>query len=221
MRPESSPDGQGLHRYVINPGTGVWSNFYGYINDINDIYAIADKQGENNYKAIALVYKCWAYSILTDLYGDVPYSQASSGTSGNFTPAFDKQKDIYTQIFKDLDSANILFNDAKALTYGGDQVYNANALTGTKNTGIQKWKKFCNSLKLRLLLRTLKKDGEINASSRIQAILADTARYPVFSSNADEAIFPLSRNYSVLQPLLQCTPQRLEPGELLHQVLYQ
>ena len=187
--PRSSAAGGGLHRYIVNPGAGVWSNFYGYINDINDIYTIAGGLGENNYKAIALVYKCWAYSILTDLYGDVPYAEATKGTTGNFVPAFDKQKDIYTQIFKDLDSANMLFNDNKALTYGGDLVYNSNALTGAKNTGIQKWKKFCNSLKLRLLVRTLKREGESSAESKIRAILADTAKYPVFTSNADEAIF--------------------------------
>ncbi|MBE7171517.1 MAG: SusD/RagB family nutrient-binding outer membrane lipoprotein [Williamsia sp.] len=210
--PRSSPDGQGLHRYVVNPGSGVWSNFYGFINDINAIYSIADRQGEANYKAIALVYKSWAYSILTDLYGDVPYSEATSGTSGNFTPAFDKQKDIYTQIFKDLDTANALFNDTKALTYGGDQVYNANALTGTKNTGIQKWKKFCNSLKLRLLLRTLKRDAEVNASSRILTILADTAKYPVFSSNADEAIFRYPGTTPYFNPYYNARPSDWNQG---------
>jgi hypothetical protein len=183
--PRSSPGGTGLHRYVVNPGDAIWSNVYLLLN--------ANRRGDNNYKGIALVYKCWAFSILTDLYGDIPYAQATQAINGNLTPAFDKQKDIYTQIFKDLDSANALFNDTRALTYGGDMVYNAatptNYVTGTKNTGIQKWRKFCNSLKLRLLLRTLKKDGELPVVSRIQAMLADTTTYPVFTSNADEAIF--------------------------------
>lgn len=210
--PRFSANGTGLHRYVVNPGTGVWSNFYSYLNDINDIYAIADAQGENNYKAIALVYKCWAYSILTDLYGDVPYSEASSGTKGNFTPAFDRQKDIYAQIFKDLDSANVLFNDTKALTYGGDQVYNANVLTGTKNLGIQKWRKFCNSLKLRLLLRTLKKDGEINVRGRILEILADSEKYPVFNSNADEAILRYPGITPYFNPYFNARPSDWNQG---------
>jgi hypothetical protein len=61
--PRSSPGGGGLHRYVVSPGAGVWSNFYGYITDLEDIYKIASGLNENNYKAIALVYKCWAYSI--------------------------------------------------------------------------------------------------------------------------------------------------------------
>jgi hypothetical protein len=78
--PRSSSSGTGLHRYVVNPGAGVWSNFYGYLTDIENIYAIADEKGESNYKAIALVYKSWAYSILTDLYGDIPYTEATKAT---------------------------------------------------------------------------------------------------------------------------------------------
>ena len=97
--PRSSISGLGLHRYTVNPGAGVWSSFYQNLTDAEDIYTIADRLKENNYKAIALVYKCWAYSILTDLYGDVPYSQAIKATEGNFKPSFDKQRDIYTQIF--------------------------------------------------------------------------------------------------------------------------
>lgn len=97
--PRSSISGLGLHRYTVNPGAGVWSSFYQNLTDAEDIYTIADRLKENNYRAIALVYKCWAYSILTDLYGDVPYSQAIKATEGNFKPSFDKQRDIYTQIF--------------------------------------------------------------------------------------------------------------------------
>lgn len=145
--PRGSAGGAGLHRYIVNPGAAVWSSFYTYMTDIEDIYAISDRLKENNYKAIALVYRCWAYAILTDLYGDIPYSQATKATEGSFQAAFDKQKDIYIQLLKDLDAANTLFDDTKALTYGGDLVYNANALTGGKNLGIQKWKKFANSLK--------------------------------------------------------------------------
>ncbi len=187
--PRASAGGGGLHRYVVNPGAGVWSSFYGYLTDIEDIYAIADRLRENNYKAIALVYKCWAYSILTDLYGDVPYSQAIKATEGNFKPQFDKQQDIYVQLLKDLETTNALFDDTKALTYAGDLVFNANALTGGKNPGILRWRKFANSLRLRLLLRLSKREGEVNVNSQITAILADPVKYPLLSTNADDAIF--------------------------------
>jgi hypothetical protein len=198
--PRSSTGGGGLHRYIVNPGGGLWSSFYTYLTDIEDIYATADRLKENNYKGIALVYKCWAYSILTDLYGDVPYSQATRATSGNFQPAFDKQKDIYIRLLKDLDTANTLFDENKALTYGGDLVYGANALTSGKNIGIQKWKKFSNSLKLRLLLRISKREGEVNVQEQINSMLSNPQKYPVFIANADEAIFRYPGTFPYFNP---------------------
>ncbi len=189
--PRASTSGQGLHRYVVNPGAGVWTSFYTYLTDIEDIYRVADGLKENNYKAIALVYKSWAYSILTDLYGDVPFSQAIKAQEGIVTPAFDKQKDIYTQILKDLETANTLFDVTKALTYGGDLVYNAN---------IQKWKKFANSLKLRLLLRLEKKEGEMNIKQQINDILSNPTKYPVFTANADEAILRYPGTFPYFNP---------------------
>jgi hypothetical protein len=198
--PRGSASGAGLHRYVVNPGAGVWSNFYSYLTDIQDIYTISDRLKENNYKAIALVYKSWAYSILTDLYGDVPYSQANRATEGIVKPGFDKQKDIYVQILKDLETANGLFDDTKALTFAGDLVYNANTLTSGKNPGILRWKKFANSLRLRLLLRVLKRDGEVNAKEQITAILADPTKFPVMTANADDAIFRYPGTFPYFNP---------------------
>ncbi|MEI6265897.1 MAG: SusD/RagB family nutrient-binding outer membrane lipoprotein [Sphingobacteriia bacterium] len=190
----------GVHRYVITPGSGVWSGFYANITDIEDIMVLADKSGEKNYKAIALLYKCWAYSILTDLYGDVPYSEAIKASNGNFLPKFDAQKAIYTQILKDLITANDLLDDTKALTFGGDLVYPSNTLTGGKNIGIQRWKKFGNTLRLRLLLRLQKKNGELDINNQITAILADPVKYPVLATNADDCIFRYPNTFPYFNP---------------------
>lgn len=198
--PRSSPGGTGLHRYVVNPGAGVWSTFYSYMADIEDIRSISETLKEDNYKAIALVYKSWAYSILTDLYGDVPYSQATKAVEGGFQPTFDKQKDIYTQVLKDLETANSLFVSSRALTYGGDLLYNANTLSGSSAPGIVKWKKFANSLRLRLLLRLFKRNGEINVNEQITSILADPVKYPVFAGNDDEAIFRYPGTFPYFNP---------------------
>lgn len=198
--PRASTSGVGLHRYVVNPGAGVWGTFYAYLTDIEDLYAIADRLNEPNYEAIALVYKSWAYSILTDLYGDVPYTQATKAATGNFKPAFDKQQDIYKQLLTDLETANTLFDDTKALTYAGDLVYNANALSGGKNLGIQKWRKFANSLRMRLLLRISKREGEVAVTQQLTAMLTDPVKYPVFTSNADEAIFRYPGTFPYYNP---------------------
>jgi hypothetical protein len=198
--PRSSAGGGGLHRYVVSPGAAVWSNFYTHLTDIQDIYNIAGRLNEHNYRAIAVIYKTWAYSILTDLYGDVPYSQATQATTGVYKPAFDKQKDIYVQLLKDLDSANILINTTKALTYGGDLVYNANAVSGGVNQGMVKWKKFANSLKLRLLLRISKRNGELNVNEQINTLLANPATYPMFAATSDDAIFRYPGTFPYFNP---------------------
>jgi len=190
----------GVHRYFITPGDGVWTNFYNNITDMEDIIQLSDKLVEKNYKAIALVYKCWAYSILTDLYGDVPYSDAIKAVKGNFQPKFDSQKDIYTQILKDLITANDLFDDSKALTYGGDNVYPSNTLSSGKNIGIQRWKKFGNTLRLRLLLRLSKRQAEMDVNTQITEILSNTVKFPVFVSNADEGIFKYPNVYPYFNP---------------------
>lgn len=195
-----SSSGNGVHRYVINPGTGVWNSFYTLLADVNVVISSAERLKENNYKAIGLVYKCWAYSILTDIYGDIPYSEAMKAADGNVQPKFDSQKDIYTQILKDLDAANTLFDENKALTYGGDNLYPSNSLTSGKNLGIQRWKKFGNTLKLRLLLRLSKHAIEMNTDAQINAILSDPAKYPVFTSNADEGIYKFANVYPYFNP---------------------
>jgi hypothetical protein len=199
--PRASSSGGGIHRYVINPGAGVWNNFYTSFTDLGDIYSASEKIKENNYMGIALIYKSWAFSILTDLYGDIPYSEATQGINGNYKAKFDKQKDIYTQILKDLETANTLLDDTKALTFGGDLLYNANTLDAArKNAGILRYKKFANSLKLRLLLRISKRDGEINVTEQINTILNNPTLYPVFTSNADEAIFKYPGTFPYYNP---------------------
>ncbi|OLY91864.1 Starch-binding associating with outer membrane [Cnuella takakiae] len=198
--PRASTSGAGLHRYVVEPGAGVWTSFYNLLTDIEEINTIAKELNEPNYRAIALIYKAWAYSILTDLHGDIPFSDAIKASEGVLQPKFDSQKDIYMQLLQGLDTANAIMTTNKALTYGGDQVYNANAIIGGVNTGMVKWKRFCNSLKLRLLLRTSKRDGELNVREQINQILANPTAYPLFAANSDEAIFRYPGTFPYFNP---------------------
>jgi len=187
--PGVSTGGGGIHRYEIQPGNILWQSSYGLMNDIMDVYNLGKKQQDPNYQAIALVYKAWIFHTLTDIYGDLPYSQALQATGGLIKPAFDTQQKVYEGILADLDTANNLFDETRPLPYGGDILFNANELTGDVNTGIIKWKKFCNTLRLRVLLRALKRDGDINVSEQIARVLADPEKYPLMQNNDDEAIF--------------------------------
>lgn len=60
--------------------------------------------------------------------------------------------------------------------------------------------KLCNSLKMRLLLRLSKREGELNINEQIAAILADPVKHPVFTSNADDAIFKYTGIYPYYNP---------------------
>jgi hypothetical protein len=80
----------------------TWNGWYTQLTNFKDIYNIASQPLTYNktYMGISLICQSWIYSMLTDTYGDVPYFDSNKGKDGNFTPVFDKQKDIYLDIFK-------------------------------------------------------------------------------------------------------------------------
>lgn len=183
MLPFPSVSG-GIHRYDMsdNVGNGTWNTSYRWITNIKEMYAAAVKAEDNNYRAIAMTLNAWIYSNLTDCFGDIPMDEAARGDERIFQPAFNKQQDIYPKLLADLDSANALFNPSKTMIYGTDILFSNN---------VNSWKKFCNSLRLRLLLR-LSKRTELDVYAKIRAIVDNPAKYPVFTSNAEAAVLVLS-----------------------------
>lgn len=191
-------EGNSLSRYYLteNTGAGFWNNSYKWLKQVKDLKEAAIEEKDANYQAIAMVLNAWIYSNLTDTYGDVPFSQAGKLDEGITQPKFDKQKDIYVQLLDDLKVANTLFVTNKTLT-GSDLFYKAEA----DANGIINWKKFCNSLSLRLLTRILKKNGEVNVYERIQEIVNNPATYPVFQSNAETAKLNITGVSPLLPPI--------------------
>jgi Starch-binding associating with outer membrane len=95
-----------------------------------------------NQIAIARILKAWFFSIVTDRWGDVPYSSA---LALNFNPTYDKQNAIYTELFKELKAGAAQFDGGAAVK--GDILFNGDAA---------KWKRFANSLRMVLALRLSK-----------------------------------------------------------------
>ncbi|WBV60094.1 SusD/RagB family nutrient-binding outer membrane lipoprotein [Chryseobacterium camelliae] len=191
-------EGNSLSRYYIteNTGTGFWNNSYKWLMQIKDMRKAAERDNDANYTAIAMVLNAWVYSNLTDTYGDVPFSEASSLDEGIAQPKFDKQKDIYVKLLDELKTANSLFVTTKTLT-GTDLFYKAES----DANGILNWKKFCNSLSLRLLTRILSKNGEVNVNARIQEIINNPTTYPIFQSNAETAKLNITGVAPLLPPI--------------------
>ena len=107
---------------------------------------LAEKYKLPHIQGMGIVIKSLMFQQMTDAYGDFPYSESLKGkTDGVFTPKYDTQEDIYNDLLKQLESANELLSENSAEEIGSyDCLYNGDIL---------KWRKFANSLKLRLLMR--------------------------------------------------------------------
>ncbi|MBA4139297.1 MAG: SusD/RagB family nutrient-binding outer membrane lipoprotein [Segetibacter sp.] len=163
----------------------LYNGYYTQLKNFKDIYKISADSGANfnrSYQGISLICQSWMYSILTDTYGDIPYFHSNEGRDSlNFEPAFDRQKDIYLDIFNKLEQANTLLSAGTTIAAASDPVYGGN---------IPLWRKFGNSLYLRLLLRVSGK-AEVSAQviDKIKEIVeTKTSTYPRISSNAESAI---------------------------------
>lgn len=186
-----------VHRYIIAPSESyLWNNYYLILTDADNMYQKAVEYNDANYKAIAITLKVWLFQNLTDIYGDIPYTQALRGYSDYLLqPKFDSQQSIYIDLIKKLDEANALYDKTKALTYGTDILYNADHTTNFANN-ITKWKKFTNSLRLRVLMRVEGKYSK--APQLIREMLANSTKYPLMTSLEDGATL----KYTGVTPLL-------------------
>lgn len=167
-------------RYLWGELNGIWNNVYDNARDLKIIIQQSEANGENNYKAVALIMKSWMFSLATDAYGDVPYSEAISAKEGQNFPKYDAQEDIYAGILSDLKTANdLLGTSGEAIA--GDVIFK-----GDYATSIAKWKKLSNSLRIRALMRISRKR---DVSAELRAIVENPAAYPIFESNADNAVY--------------------------------
>lgn len=200
-------EGNTLSRYNIteNTGAGFWNNSYKWLKQVKDMKFAAERDNDPNYLAISMVLNAWIYSNLTDTYGDVPFSEASILDEGVTQPKFDRQKDIYVKLLDDLKTANSLFVTTKTLS-GTDIFYKAES----DANGIANWKKFCNSLSLRLLTRILSKNGEVNVHQRITEIISNPTVYPIFQSNAETVKVNVTGVAPLLPPITR--PQDFTTG---------
>ncbi|QDO93361.1 SusD/RagB family nutrient-binding outer membrane lipoprotein [Formosa sediminum] len=148
--------------------------------------------------AIASVQKVLIFSRITDLYGDIPYTEAGLGyIEGIRFPTYDSQSDIYFSMLETLDSA------ATVLSAGGESSYgSADLLYGGDTT---KWKKFANSLMLRLAMRMVKVDNSAAQEWATKAISGgvmssnDDIAYVQYEDNADDSgpnVNPLTKSFS-------------------------
>jgi len=170
------------HRYFISDGNwqNVWDLYSRYTNNALHMYDLSIEQKDPSLEAIALTLKVLYMSNLTDIFGDIPYSEAFTARKigGTTKPKFDSQQEVYEEMFADLDSANII--------YSTNPTFIKPTLDGMYGGSMAKWQKFNNSLYLRLLCR-ISGRSEMNAGTKMTEILNDPSNYPIFTSNEDNA----------------------------------
>ncbi|RYC71638.1 SusD/RagB family nutrient-binding outer membrane lipoprotein [Spirosoma sordidisoli] len=124
------------------------TNLYaGVMADLEQILAKDPQVTHPAFFGIAKTLKAFTYSVITDLWGDVPFSQALQGTT-NTQPKLDPSRDIYTGLIRLLDEAIVDLGKTSSLAAPttADYVYAGNT---------QRWIRLANTLKLRLYLHML------------------------------------------------------------------
>ena len=183
----NSTSGVGWFNISDTAGDGVWSTYYKWNTNAKAIYDAAVSVGDPNYEAIAMTLRCWIFENTTDAFGDIPVTESCRGEEQLYYPKFETQEEAYRYIFEQLDSANVLYVPSKGLQYNssGDKMY---CSSNSDKEGINKWRKFTNSLRMRALLRVIdSKELGSYAKSELQKMVNDPTTYPVFTSNDDNA----------------------------------
>lgn len=156
----------------------MWVDIYtkSLKNVIDAMYRTQDDPEQVNIHSVLRIYRVYLMSILTDIYGDIPYSEAGLGyLEGIDTPKFDTQEDIYNDFFVELTEAG------RALSVTGDDVTGDVIYNGDMN----KWKKLANSLRMRFAMRISKVNPQ-KAQQEFESALQDNGG--IFESSADDAL---------------------------------
>ncbi len=168
-------------RYLWGEINGIWNTGYNTLRDVNNIIVQSEANNEQNYKGIALVMRAWIFSLITDAYGDVPYSEAIKAKEGVNYTSYDPQEQIYNGILSDLATANNILGTSGEVV-AGDLIYKGD---------IQKWKKLANTLRVRYLMRI---SGKRNVGADLSAIFNNPSANPIFQSVADNAVYTFLAN---------------------------
>lgn len=126
----------------------------GVLADLDRIKAISQETNDNGNYFIAEALSIFTWQLITDLWGNIPYSEALKGAEGIVSPKFDTGEEIYADLMVrmeellKIDLTGAMVDEEYDFIYAGD---------------LNKWKLFANSLKLKLMLRVSEAPGYDNA----------------------------------------------------------
>lgn len=165
-------------KYVASGSTNsyiqsVWNDGYSTASRVYQMQSLAEKKGFTNLVAVGEIWKVLTLSFVSDVYGDLPYSEALQAEAGITQPKYDTQQAAYIAMLSDLDAALASINDA------GGEIKNDVLYDGD----LVKWKKLGYSIMLRMAMRLV----EVDASTA-QTYIQKAVTGGVFANIADEAV---------------------------------
>ena len=175
----SAPPSNDTYRFTTASFNNEWT-FYSYASVLinSDIVIKDGTEAESwNHVAIAKIMMAHNYALLTDFFGDIPFSEAIKRTEV-LTPKYDKQEDVYVGIQRLLDEAIVDIDKAAVKQVGGGDFFYGGDM--------QAWRRFAHSLKARYHMRLTNAPGKTGPA---QAQLALDALANGMTSTADEAKF--------------------------------
>lgn len=171
--------GIGDYEYRVGINNDQWRAMYVNMTRATETMNLAEKENNNNLYAAALMFRAYVAHKATDCWGRIPYSEAFKLDEGIISPKYDTEQELYTQILDELKTAADMLGTDNSKIGVGDFLFNGD---------VDKWKRFCNSTRLRVAIRLSSAD-EAAAKSVISEILNNPDKYPVIDSNEDNAYF--------------------------------
>jgi hypothetical protein len=183
------------YSYYFGSNSYNWSNSnqtYDFIRYCEKLEEQSQKRYNNTtniYFALSKFFRAYAFIWFSQRVGDIPMTQA--GISGNLTPAYDNQHDVYKNSLALLDTANTLIaNLISAQTaLSSTQVDAAGDIFGL--TYLQ-WQKVINTYKLRVLISLSKRaddNADLNIKTQFANIINNPTTYPIMTSNSDNMVY--------------------------------
>ena len=133
---------------------GMYTGAYvGELEDYAKVIELGQASTSPNVWGPAQIMQSWTYQNMTDIWGDIPYSEALQGDlpGGPLKPKYDLQKDIYYGLLASLTTASTAMSTATDAGLGtADLIFQGNSA---------RWVKFANSLRARMAMRMLKNDA--------------------------------------------------------------
>ena len=159
----------------LNDINVFWNNLYdNSMRDFKHILTTTENSGDVNLHAVAMILSSYGYMMISDVWGDIPYSEALLGSEGMLTPVFDSQKDVYAGIIADLKTAVGMIDMAKSVDFGVEDV--------VFGGDMDKWMRFANSLRLRAFMHLSEVDPVVAKAGVVEML-----GRPLISSQEENA----------------------------------